>query len=79
MCRTTGREALSEQNHKHRWAIILAGEKLLEQAQRRVALLLNPTQTFTVVTHTQKPFHQEQLKNWSKDRLQVIGNRIPQR
>jgi hypothetical protein len=43
---------LSEQNYKYRWAIIPVGEALLEQAQRRVALLLNPTQTFTVVTHT---------------------------
>jgi hypothetical protein len=63
---------LSEQNHKHRWAIILAGETLLEQVQRRVALLLNPTQAFTVVTHTQKPFSSravERLVKGSSARL----------
>ena len=90
---------MREQNHKHRWAIILAGgdgtrlkpltraisgddrpkqfcpiigeRTLLEQTQQRVALLLNPAQTFTVVTRTHEPFYQEQLKDRSNNRLLV--------
>ena len=90
---------MNQQNHKHRWAIILAGgdgtrlkpltrtiagddrpkqfcaifgeRTLLEQTQRRVALLLNPTQTLTVVTQTHEPFYQEQVNDGSSNRLLV--------
>ena len=92
-------EALREQNHKHRWAIILAGgdgtrlksltrkiagddrpkqfcaifggRTLLEQTQRRVALLFNPTQTLTVVTQTHESFYQEQVNDGFGNRLLV--------
>ena len=57
-------EALSEQNHKHRWAIILGGGDgtRLKPLTRK---------TLTVVTRTHEPFYQEQVNECSSNRLLV--------
>ena len=48
------------------------GERtLLEQTQRRVALVFNLTQTLIVVTRTHEPFYQEQVNDFSSNRLLV--------
>ena len=55
---------------RHEQFCALFGERtLLEQTQRRVAPLFNPTQTLTVVTRTHEPFYQKQMNNWSSSHL----------
>jgi hypothetical protein len=88
---------VSQDNHRHRRAVILAGgddtrlktltraiagdelpkqfcpvigeSTLLEKTQRHVALLMNPVQTFTIVTRTHERFYRNHLKHWPTDRL----------
>lgn len=63
--------ALTGDDRPKQFCPIISDRTLFDHTRRRVGLLLNPAQTFTVVTRTHERFYQEQLKDWPRNRLLV--------
>lgn len=63
--------AITGDDRPKQFCPVITDKTLFDQTQRRVALLFDQAQTFTVVTRTHERFYKAQLKDWPVDRVLV--------
>jgi mannose-1-phosphate guanylyltransferase len=63
--------AIAGDERPKQFCSVIGESALLEKTQRRMALLMNPVQTFTIVTRAHERFYRNHLKHWPMDRLLI--------